>query len=244
VLIVIQKRTLIRSGVIVCCLLGFLSFVWIHRAVLSVPVFSAGNKGFVTVIIDAGHGGEDGGAVSADGSVSESQLNLAVALRVNDLMRFCGHPTAMTRIEDVSIHTEGDTIRARKASDIRNRVTLVNEAEHAVLLSIHQNSLPSSPITHGAQVFWNHQAGAESLANVVQDSLNTVINPDHPKQPRPIPDTIYLMKHVAAPAILVECGFLSNREDTEKLQEPAYQIKLASAIVSGYLRCLAGEEVP
>lgn len=198
----------------------------------------------MTVIIDAGHGGEDGGAVSADGAVSESHLNLSVALRVNDLLRFSGQHTVMVRTEDVSIHTGGDTIRARKASDIRNRVALVNETANAVLLSIHQNSLPSSPITHGAQVFWNQQDGAESLANVVQDSLNTVINPENPKQPRRIPDTIYLMKHAAAPAILVECGFLSNKEDTERLQDPAHQIKLAAAITTGCLRCLAGEEVP
>lgn len=198
----------------------------------------------VMVIIDAGHGGEDGGAVSIDGTVVESQLNLSVALLVNDLMRFSGQPTTMTRSEDVSIHTEGDTIRARKASDIRNRVALVNKAGNAVLLSIHQNSLPSSPVTRGAQVFWNRQAGAESLAKVVQDALNPVINPENPKHPRPISDSIYLMKHAAVPAILIECGFLSNREDTAKLQDPAYQIKLAAAITSGYLRCLAGEEVP
>lgn len=209
-----------------------------------VPVFSSGHEKPVTVIIDAGHGGEDGGAVSADGLVPESRLNLSIALRVNDLMRFSGQSTAMTRTEDVSIHTEGDTIRARKASDIRNRVTMVNETESTVLLSIHQNSLPSSPVTHGAQVFWNQQPGAESLANAVQDALNTVINPERPKQSRPIPDSIYLMKHAAAPAILVECGFLSNTEDIAKLQEPAHQIKLAAAISAGYLRCLAGEEVP
>lgn len=242
--IVIRKRVLFRFGVVVFCLLSFLSFVWIHKAASPVPVFSVGSEKAITVIIDAGHGGEDGGAVSADASVTESQLNLAIALRVNDLMRFSGRSTAMTRTEDLSIHTEGDTIRARKASDIRNRVILVNEAENAMLLSIHQNSLPSSPVTHGAQVFWNRQAGAESLAKVVQNALNPVINPDNPKQPRPIPDTIYLMKHAVAPAILVECGFLSNREDAARLQEPAHQIKLAAAITTGCLRCLAGEEVP
>lgn len=244
VFIVIQKRVLIVSGAVFCCLLGFLSFFLSHQVSSKIPVFLTGIEQPVTVIIDAGHGGEDGGAVSMDGSVAESHLNLSVALRVNDLMRLSGQPTVMTRTEDLSIHTEGNTIRARKASDIRNRVALVNETENAVLLSIHQNSLPSSPETHGAQVFWNRQAGAESLAKVVQDALNPVINPDRPKQSRPIPDTIYLMKHVTAPAILVECGFLSNREDTARLQEPSYQIKLAAAITSGYFRCLAGEEVP
>ena len=244
-LIVIRKRTLIRSGMVFCCLLGCLSFIWLHKPGLQrISVFSAGIEIPVTVVIDAGHGGEDGGAVSTAGSVSESHLNLSVALRINDLMRFSGQPTRMTRTDDRSIHTEGDTIRARKVSDIRNRVALVNETENAVLLSIHQNSLPSSPVTHGAQVFWNQQTGAEPLAQVVQDALNPVINPDNPKHPRQIPDSIYLMNHAAAPAILIECGFLSNREDTAKLQDATYQIKLAAAITSGYLRCLTGEGVP
>lgn len=196
----------------------------------------------MTVVLDPGHGGEDGGAVSPDG-VAESHLNLAVSERVNDLLRFAGQRTRMTRTEDVSIHTEGETVRARKASDIRNRVTLVNETEHPVLLSVHQNSLPSSPVTHGAQVFWNRQEGAENLARIVQDSLNRTINAGNEKHPKQIQDSIYLMKHVTVPAILVECGFLSNAEETGKLQTPSYQTKLAAAITAGYLRSLAGEEV-
>lgn len=196
----------------------------------------------MTVVLDPGHGGEDGGAVSPDG-VAESHLNLAVSERVNDLLRFAGQRTRMTRTEDVSIHTEGETVRARKASDIRNRVALVNETEHPVLLSVHQNSLPSSPVTHGAQVFWNRQEGAENLARIVQDSLNRTINAGNEKHPKQIQDSIYLMKHVTVPAILVECGFLSNAEETGKLQTPSYQIKLAAAITAGYLRSLAGEEV-
>ena len=135
-------------------------------------------------------------------------------------------------------------MKARKASDIQNRVALVNSAKSAVLLSIHQNSLPSSPITHGAQAFWNRENGAEALARRIQDSLNTVINPDRPKNPRLIPESIYLMNHVQAPAVLIECGFLSNREETLQLQESSYQTKLAAAITSGYLCCVSGEEVP
>ena len=206
-------------------------------------MFAAGEDVPVTVIVDPGHGGEDGGAVSAAG-VAESHLNLAIATQINDLLRFSGQRTIMTRADDQSIHTEGDTIRARKASDIRNRVALVNGTENAVLLSVHQNSLPSSPVTHGAQVFWNQQEGADLLAQVVQDSLNHTINPGNEKHPKQIPGTIYLMKHVTAPAILVECGFLSNAEETVKLQDPSYQMKLAAAITTGYLRCLAGEEIP
>ncbi len=198
----------------------------------------------VTVVIDPGHGGEDGGAVSSDG-VEESQINLAVALQVNDLLRLMGQRTTMTRTEDVSTCDQGlATIRQRKASDLKNRVALVNGMENAILLSIHQNSLPSSPVTHGAQVFWNRQEGAEGLAELVQTSLNETINAGNEKHAKQIPPTIYLMKNVTAPGIIVECGFLSNAAETQRLQELSYQRKLAAAIAAGYLRCLSGEELP
>lgn len=244
-ILLIRKRTLTHLGICACCLLGCLSLLQFRTALFRViPTFSAGKETPAIVVIDPGHGGEDGGAVSVDGRVSESQLNLEIALRVNDLLRFTGQPTVMTRAEDVSIHTEGETIRARKASDIRNRVALVNKTDPAVLLSVHQNSLPSSPVTHGAQAFWNKQNRAEAMAQTIQDTLNNVINLTNPKNPRQIPDSIYLMKHAAAPAVLIECGFLSNREEAERLQDPSYQTKLATAITTGYLRCLSGEDVP
>ena len=120
----------------------------------------------------------------------------------------------------------------------------MNSTENAVLLSVHQNSLPSSVVTHGAQVFWNRQEGAEELAEIIQDALNGHINAGNEKHPKPIPTTIYLMKNITAPGIIVECGFLSNPEETVRLQQPDYQLKLAAAIAAGYLRCAAGEEVP
>ena len=126
-------------------------------------------------------------------------------------------------------------MRQRKSSDLKNRVRIVEETGNAILLSIHQNSLPSSPITHGAQVFWNRQEGAESLAEQVQDALNAGINSGNEKHPRQIPDSIYLMKNITVPGVLVECGFLSNGPETERLQDPDYQLRLAAAIAAGFL---------
>jgi len=223
------------------CLFAALAAVLWSGGREAAPVLAARDGVPVTVVLDPGHGGEDGGAVSP-GGVTESGINLAVAQRVNELLRLMGQRTLLTRAEDVSIHTEGETIRARKASDIRNRVALVNGTENAVLVSIHQNSLPSSPVTHGAQVFWNGQEGAQALAETVQTALNETVNPGNEKHAKAIAPTIYLMKHVTAPAILVECGFLSNGEETGRLQEPSYQTRLAAAITAGVLR--AGEETP
>ena len=242
---VIEKRRLFTSALCICSLACAVLVFWtgVRLSASTVSAFAPAERGRVTWIVDAGHGGEDGGAVSKDG-VTESRLNLEIAFRVNDLLRFAGERTVLSRSGEEGLHTEGNTIRARKGSDIRNRVALVNEAENGVLVSIHQNSLPSSPVTHGAQVFWNRREGGEALAYLVQDSLNAVVNTGREKQPRRIADTIYLMKHVTVPAVLVECGFLSNAEETALLQDPSHQTILAAAITAGCLRCLAGEELP
>ncbi len=234
--ILLRKRDLVLSCLFCCFFLGLAAVLWRGSAV---PAFHVRDEVPVTVVIDPGHGGEDGGAVSP-GGVAESQINLAVSLRVSDLLRFTGLRTRLTRMEDVTICDQGlDTMRQRKTSDLKNRVKLVEETENAILLSIHQNSLPSSPVTHGAQVFWNRQEGAEALAESIQDALNTAVNAGNGKHPRQIPDSIYLMKHITAPGILVECGFLSNTQETERLQDPAYQLRLAAAVTAGYLN--AGE---
>lgn len=231
-IILLRKRDLILSGLFCCFVFGLAAVLWQGTPV---PAFNARDEVPVTVVIDPGHGGEDGGAVSP-GGVAEGQINLAVSLRVNDLLRFAGQRTRLTRSEDVTICDEDlDTMRQRKSSDLKNRVKMVEETEHAVLLSIHQNSLPSSPVTHGAQVFWNRQEGAEALAEQIQEALNSDINAGNEKQSRQIPDSIYLMKNISAPGVLVECGFLSNGPETERLQDPAYQLRLAAAIAAGYL---------
>ena len=96
--------------------------------------------------------------------------------------------------------------------------------------------MPSSPVTHGAQTFWNRQEGAEALARTLQAGLNPVVNTHRAKEPKPIPDSIYLMNHVDAPAVLVECGFLSNRTETGQLLTGGYQLKLAVCIAAGFLQ--------
>lgn len=230
--ILLRKRDVVFSCLFCCFFLGLAAVLWRGNAI---PAFHVRDEVPVTVVIDPGHGGEDGGAVSPSG-VAESQINLAVSMRVSDLLRFAGQRTLLTRTEDVTICDEGlDTMRQRKTSDLKNRVKLVEGTENAVLLSIHQNSLPSSPVTHGAQVFWNQREGAEALASGIQEALNAAVNAGNDKHPRQIPDSIYIMKNITAPGILVECGFLSNAPETERLQTPAYQLRLAAAIAAGYL---------
>ena len=117
----------------------------------------------------------------------------------------------------------------------------MNETPGAVLVSIHQNSLPASPTTHGAYVFWNRQEGAEAMGTSIQDVLNRTVNAGNEKKARQVAGSVYLMDHVTAPGVLVECGFLSNAGEVQKLREPSYQTMLAGAVAVGVL--LAGEDV-
>lgn len=181
------------------------------------------------IIIDAGHGGMDGGTTSCTG-VSESKINLQIALRVNDLLRILGYETVLTRNEDVSLSTQGDTIRAQKTSDLKNRVELVNQQNNAVLLSIHQNHFDQSRYA-GPQVFFAPTGDSETLAKQMQQQLNSSLAPDS-KRTCKRADGVYLMEHIDATGILIECGFLSNPAEEQKLQQAEYQKKLCCVIAS------------
>ena len=234
--ILLRKRDLLLSMLFCCFFFCFVAVLWRGNAV---PVFAPSEEEPVIVVVDPGHGGEDGGAVSP-GGVEEGGLNLAISLRLNDLLRFAGQRTVMTRSEDVSTADEGlDTVRQRKSSDLKNRVALVNGLESAVLLSVHQNSLPSSVVTHGAQAFCNRQDGADVLAESIQAALNTGINAGNEKNPRQISNDIYLMKNITAPGVLVECGFLSNEEEDKLLNDESYQRAVAYAIFKGAVNFFA-----
>ena len=230
--ILIRKRHL-AYGLLLCCFVAGLSAVLWHGNAAFTAAFAPGEEAPVTVVVDAGHGGEDGGAVAGDGTV-ESGLNLAIARRVRDLLTFAGVPTAVTREGEAAIYDPGSaTLREKKVSDLHNRVELVNGTENALLLSIHQNSLPSSPVTHGAFVFWNGEPGAQELAQAVQAALNGTVNRGHEKEARRISGSVYLMNHVTAPGVLVECGFLSNPQEAAALRTEEHQKRLALAIVCG-----------
>ena len=200
----------------------------------ALPAFGAAGQGRPVYVLDAGHGGEDGGAVSRSG-IRESDVNLAVALELDAILRFLGRDTVMTRTEDVSVYTEGsETLRQKKVSDLRNRAALVNATPGAVLVSIHQNSLPTVPSVLGAQVFYGAAEPGAELARAVQAALNECVN-DRAKQEKRINASIYLMKKAVCPAILVECGFLSNDGEAEQLRTPEHQKRLAAAIAVGLL---------
>ena len=202
------------------------------------PAFSDNNP--VTVVIDAGHGGEDGGASSKSG-VLESTINLEIAGITNDLLRFAGVRTAMVRTQDVSVYTEGGSIQQKKVSDLKNRVKLVESTPNALLLSIHQNFFTEGKY-HGAQVFYAKTPGSQQLAEQLQSNLALGLEPDNHRQCKKS-DGVYLMEHIDCTGVLVECGFLSNYEEEQRLLQPEYQKKLA-AVIAGTLSVWLSEEHP
>ena len=183
-------------------------------------------------IIDAGHGGIDGGATSCTG-VLESQLNLEIALRLNDLMHFLGHETIMIRTTDKSVYTSGNTIAAQKVSDLKQRVKIVNNIRNGVLISIHQNTFPDGRYS-GAQVFYARDDMSREVASKLQRALVSHVNPgSHRKSKRA--DGIYLMEHITQPGVLIECGFLSNVQEEAKIRSKEYQQKICAVIATTLL---------
>ncbi len=190
------------------------------------------------VIVDAGHGGVDGGATSCTG-VLESSINLEIALRLNDLLRLLGINTQMIRTTDISVYTEGQSIAAKKVSDLKERVRIINDTENAILISIHQNHFSDSRY-NGAQVFYPNTPGSEKLAKNLQSLMIRSLNKGSRRQVKKS-DGIYLMQHIQCPGILIECGFLSNPEEDHKLRNAAYQKKLCNVIASAVSMYIADD---
>lgn len=199
-----------------------------------IPTFIPQRIPNATLIIDAGHGGEDGGAVSPNGTI-ESNINLEISLRMAGLMDLYGIPYHLLRDTDRSLHDENcNTLREKKVSDLRNRANTIEDTPDAVVISVHQNIFSNSKY-HGAQVFFSNHEDSFPLAQIAQNTLRSALDPTNTRTPTAIPSSVYLMNHISCPAILVECGFLSNPAEETLLKTHEYQTKLAVSLVSAYI---------
>ena len=186
------------------------------------------------LILDAGHGGEDGGAVSITG-VPESQINLSIVLKLRDILGLYGVDPVVLREIDVSLHDDSaNTLREKKRSDLKNRVAAIEEVEGGPLLSIHQNTYPGSRY-HGAHVFYAPTEGSQSLAEHFQNSIKAALQPDNERAVKRIPDSVYIMNHITCPAVLIECGFLTNPGEEAMLRDEDYQRKLSAVVAAAWL---------
>lgn len=191
-----------------------------------------------TVIIDAGHGGDDGGAIGIDGTV-EKDINLDIALKLEKLLKFYGFDVIMTRTEDIMTCDDGlDSLRKRKVSDIHNRFDVLEKNPDAVFISIHQNKFEDNS-QHGTQVFYSgNNDESKLLAESIQNSIVSVLQPDNSRVVKKSGSGIYLLYHAKLPAVLVECGFISNPAEVKRLNDENYRMKIAILIADGLIKYL------
>ena len=213
------RTFLARYGYLYCLVLAL---ILLSAAALrhTVETVSAGQvmMDTVRIVIDAGHGGMDSGTTSVSG-MPEKTVNLQIARRLEKLLLLLGRKPVMTRTGEGSIHTEGETIREQKRSDLRNRLAIIHARENSLLVSIHQNHFPDPRYT-GPQVFAAGDETSRLFAQVLQRRLNTALGTTREWK---VSSGVYLMEHLTCPGVLVECGFLSNPGEDQKLQTPEYQ---------------------
>lgn len=216
------KKILILSGITIISIALLLGS---YKS--SISVFSTNTPYWV--VLDAGHGEPDGGAVGVNGTL-EKDLNLAITLKVQEILESNGIKVIMTRTDDNSIcDSDAQTLHEKKVSDMHNRENIINNSNADLFVSIHMNSF-TSPSSSGLHVFYsrNHPE-AEPIAVAIQDSMAKITGAKT-HAVKTASDTLYLMKKPVPPSILVECGFLSNPQEEALLNDDLYQSKIAFAI--------------
>lgn len=214
-------------------------------AVFSVSVFAARavmvdtvmrNNARFTLVIDAGHGGIDCGAIGQDGT-RESDINLAIAQKLRAIAEFYALDNTMIRQDDSTKSTESEY---SEHSDLVCRAELVNAEENPILISIHQNSFPTGQPS-GPQVIYSSSVGSEAFGKITHANLITMLDPENRRVAEPDKGSLYVLSHVNCPAILVECGFMSNFSDMCRLTDPEYQTALSTVLMGSYLQYKTGE---
>ena len=201
---------------------------------IKVSVSSESIKSMPTIVIDAGHGGEDGGAVNESG-VLEKDINLSIANDTSALFYLLGFDVTQTRKTDVALDNGEDTIRKRKVSDMKKRLEIFNSSKENTIISIHQNKFSESKY-HGTQIFYSpNNPKSKQLADSIKYSVKGLLQPDNERECKKADGGIYLLKNTNNPAVIVECGFISNGEECKNLLDSQYQKQMAFSITAGFL---------
>ncbi len=230
--VTIDLKRLIKIVLIVALLAAAAVFVkiFVSNGGLK-PVINQNSRS--TLVLDAGHGGIDGGAIS-DSGLKESDINLQIALKTEALVRFLGIDTVMTRETDTD---NSDNKAYSEHDNLVQRVKLANSTENAVLISIHQNKFPSAVVS-GAEVMYSDNDDSKALGLITQDNLVALLDSSNRRVARPAPKELLLTSSVECPTILVECGFMSNPQEAQKLASNDYQLKLAAILAGSYIQFL------
>lgn len=201
---------------------------------IKVSVSSESVKSMPTIVIDAGHGGEDGGAVSESGML-EKDINLSIANDTSALFYLLGFDVTQTRKTDIALDNGEDTIRKRKVSDMKKRLEIFNSSKENTIISIHQNKFSESKY-HGTQIFYSpNNPKSKQLADSIKYSVKSLLQPDNERECKKADSGIYLLKNTNNPAVIVECGFISNGEECKNLLDSQYQKQMAYSITAGFL---------
>lgn len=214
-------------GLGLALIVGGVLFGWLSDTLYLATMSTAAQVHRPKVVLDAGHGGMDGGAVCS--GITEKDINLILAHKTKVLCRIFGFDVLMTREDDISIHdSDKKTIRAQKNSDLHNRLKLMTEEGICAAISIHLNKYQQSSIW-GAQVFYSpNTSQSEELADIIQENIRTYIQPKNHRKTKKADSALFLLyNNKVNPAVLVECGFISNPREAELLKTGEYQDKLA-----------------
>lgn len=184
-----------------------------------------------TLLIDAGHGGVDGGAVSAEG-VKESDVNLAIALRMSGLCDLVGIGHQLTRESDVGC-LESESYSEH--DDLVARAQMANSIPECVLISVHQNKYPSD-IVRGAEIMYAQTPESKELGVITQSNMVSALDPENRRVAHSAPSQLLLTSSVNCPAILAECGFMSNPQEAGLLADGNYQTKIAMTLIASYIQ--------
>ncbi|MBO5939499.1 MAG: N-acetylmuramoyl-L-alanine amidase [Clostridia bacterium] len=192
------------------------------------------------VVIDAGHGGEDGGTIGVNG-VYEKDLNLKIALLLDEWLRAEGIDTVLTRSEDILLYDKNsDYFGQKKVQDLAARRKIAEQYDDAILISIHMNAFPEAKYS-GLQVYYSqNNPSSQALAAEIQAVTRDLLIPDNTRKIKPAGKNIYLLDRLTCPAVLIECGFLSNPEECSNLSGEEYQKKLAFSIYLSIVNYLNG----
>ncbi len=220
------------SAVVFSAVLIASCLVSVRYSTMSVATANMSEKS-KTVIVDAGHGGADGGTQSASG-ILEKDINLAIAEKVGNILCVLGYNVIYTReTDDIPYSAECKTIRQKKVWDTHRRMDIIESNPDGIFLSIHQNYFGESKYK-GTQVFYSaNNPESQSIAECIQNTVALEIQPDNSRQIKKCTTDVYILYHSKIPSVMVECGFLSNPEEASLLTDEVYQQKLALAIVKG-----------
>lgn len=194
---------------------------------------------YPVIVLDAGHGGEDGGAVGVNGVV-EKNLNLDIALVLKELLELSGVRCVMTRCEDVMLYDQSIPGK-KKTQDLKNRVSIAEQNPDSLVISIHMNSYPISKYS-GAQVYYSpNNPKSQLLAQQVMQAVTRQLQPENKRELKQADSAIYLLDKINNPCILVECGFISNPKEAELLSTPEYRRRIALTLYSAIIEYLYKE---